>query len=233
MPRIVVENFDAATNTIQNSATFVPAGSLVSDRSAYVERVAHSNSWYFIDVPRNTFQLLEGAGPAVTVTLTPGNYARVSFATEVARALNAAGGAGNTYACAVNADTGVLSVSLTAGATNFAFQLASFPRMAAHLGFAASNFAASGVTQAGSLPVRIAPTFVYLAGLGVKYHGLTNRAIMLLPCGERFTPVEYENSAPEKMVIADGSLEFFLVDEFGARVGDLRGGILAVDIHVD
>lgn len=234
MPRLVVANVPPANRidvVLQGSAAFTD-GVRVSMR-----RVVHTGSAYQVSATSNTFTLLEGA-VNITITTTAGNYSSASFAAMLQAALNAGAGVVNTYAVAINADTGILTVTLTAGVANFSFQLATFARMAAIMGFAATSPAATAVTISGIYPVRLSPSYYLLVSpslnsgrTGPSLTGQQAIALLAFEGGRYASQVLDETETA--YAISSSSFEAWLVDEFGEGPVNLNNGLLAIDLELD
>ncbi len=234
MPRLILANAEGADNieVVLRSSAF--HGGRVN-----VLKAIHTGSAYQIPTGFNTFILREATPASFTVTLPPGTYSAVSFGVALAAALNATA-AVNTYACNVNVDTGLLSVTLTAGATNFAFWLTGLPRMAAVMGFAAANPAPAGVVLTGVFPVRLNPSYYLLVSptlsSGATGPALTDHrgAVALLGYDRgRYTSQSYVEDDRTYYELNGGHVEFFLQDEFGVSPVVLNNGKLVVDLAVD
>lgn len=81
-----------------------------------VEDIAVPKSYYLVQAPYNCFTLQEGAN-SVTVTVTPGNYKRKNFASNLATLLNAASPGHFTYTVTyprnTQPDTGLYTYTVT------------------------------------------------------------------------------------------------------------------------
>jgi len=232
MPRIILESVAGA-----NTATVTLRSSHLQGSRVVLESAVHSGSGYQL-LAGSTFTLREATPASFTVTLTQGTYSATSFATMLQTALNASGAA-NTYAVAVSLDTGLLTTTLSAGATNFAFWFsAAQVRESVVMGFAVATPAPAAVTLTSTFAVRLLPSYYLLksndllsaASGGSLTGGYTTLA--LLGSAGRFTPYEFQAEPSGEGFITSGSeLTVRLVDEFGTDV-NLNGGVLAVDLQV-
>lgn len=138
-------------------------------------------SWYTINSNNNTFLLDEpGFSPQqVTVTLTPGNYNATTFATEVARAMNAvtrltpAPPLTGVYALTYDTATGIYTItSQTTLATQSSVWFMTFNNLyttpAPFLGFGTGTYTAS-TTVSPSYRKVVAPNVAQVTGPNYLY----------------------------------------------------------------
>lgn len=204
-----------------------------------IRRATVSCSWYHISAALgNTFDLREAATD-YTVTIPAGNYSITSIATALQTAI-AATLAANTYTVATNTDTGVLTITRTAGAANWSVRFASYPRMAKVLGFAATDQApAAVVSVSGSSPVWLEPAYVWLNSPEISrvmqvVDGY--QKIAAIPVSTMFENATLENDAETDIyatgfVTYIGRYRFYLTDEFSDTVRlPMNGGTIMVEV---
>lgn len=229
MPRACTQNLWTANEVIVQ----LPSTEL-QDGAFILNRAVHSGSAYQVVAPFNMFIIFESTPAQFVVTIPPGNYANASFATACQVAINGSG-AVNTYGCAVNANTGLLTVTRTAGVLTFGLGFLASPRMAQITGFPQANMAAAFVAVVGTFPIRISPTVYYLCSRelsGGQALGVPG-AIAILPVElGRFASQYTDEITTEKYTIHTGQITLFLRDEFGLEPVNLNGGLLAVDYTV-
>ena len=225
---------DLVSSPTTGEATMLPPGHDIIGRPAQIRRVIHTQGWLFLRAPDNTFTLREAVATDFTITVPASNYTLAAFATALQTALNAVGAA-NTYVVTPTAATGIITMTLSAGATNFSFRLASFTRMAAHLGFTATDNAPAGVTIASAFAVRLAPAFVFLccSGMSLSTGGpsIVSNAfttvgvppvVATLATTGAFTSQEYNEDPSDDyhFRISSNSIVFTLYDEFNTKITD-------------
>ena len=214
-----------------NEIALTLTGEALAASELAILRAGFTGSGYQIATGLATLELNEG-GVTFTITLTPGNYTAVSFAAHLQGVLNALGAA-NTYAVTISADTGLLTTSITAGAANHAYRFVGFGRMAAIMGYAATNPAIAATTTTSTYPVRLSAAFYYLVSNTCIAGPVTNlvnsrRVAVLAAEGGRFGVNDSLQDETIFYAQREGRAQFSLVDEFGDAV-PLNGGLLWVD----
>ncbi len=222
-------------NAGADSIAFTISGVPLTNGRVALLRAILTASPYQIAAGSNTFTLRESTPADFVVTLTPGNYTGIAAATHIATQI-AATAATNTYSVTFNPSTGYLTIARTAGAVTFGLQLAATPRMAAIMGFAATNFAATSTTVTSTMPVRLQASFYYLVSqtLNAGFTATIADDHRIAILGADNGAYQITSTTLDQMVWytpTTQNLVFSLVDEFGGAVL-LNGGMLAIQVLI-
>lgn len=195
-------------------------------------------SYYLIQVPYNTFTLVE-AGTNITVTIPPGNYNVNSFSDVLTPLLNAASTHAWVYAIAFNNDfttqsTGLYTYTCTGFSSPPSFVFPTTNEIHAQLGFAhasTNTFSAGGVLTSSNVVSFIPETVLTISSnicenrnlLTIFHDNTTPYANITYQCQTELYSKKLSNKAK------DSIYQFAVLNKNGVKI-DLNGLPLLLNI---
>jgi len=228
---------DAGTDT---DWVFYPSPSLHNVKRIRLSNLELPWTHYVFNSTNNTINFKEDGGGTLVATLSSQNYSRSQLATEIKTQLESAGA--GTYTVSVSNNTYKLTITPTAGITNF--QLLASGSNSCHktLGFSVDSANSSTVTgneiaQISGLNYVLLRSNVALNRRHKSFYDNSSTShdiLARIPVTTNSGSVVYFNAVDQPFSESHGDLDelrFRLTDESGQTI-DLNGGTISLKLDV-
>lgn len=176
-----------------------------------VQSIELANVVYPINANNNKVYFKEDGGATLTATLTENSYSGSEMATHLASVLSSAVGGSGTYSGTFNLQTKKITITVTAGITNFAFTSGATDAYE-ELGIDSTSFAAAASSQTSDFPVSLGgSTYVDVVSnfSGHNYSSSTTGHVLTrIPLNEPFgSYIFYEPNTDDKFFVSVSQID--------------------------